>query len=389
MAQMQFRSDDTEVWTRGFGDGSDGALTISGNTTDAPIDSSCSGTSTTTSLSATNTSFAAGQCILIHQTRGTGAGVWELNKISGYTAGTITTKYALKNTYTDSGASQAQVIVLKEYASVTVNTGVTWSAKAWDGNVGGILAFLCKGTTNIVGAINLTGKGYRGGTCGANDQTSRQGEGTSGDRNGNSTATNGSGAGGGEIGFHGSKGSAGGGGGGHAANGTIGSNGQASPGGAGGLASGNAGLTIITFGGSGGAGGGMNYAADPGDGGYGGGIGIIITKDISISGSINTNATNGTNGDNDVGGGGGGAGGAVLIKAQTAALGTNKLTAAAGSKGAGGSWSGAGGPGSVGRFHIDYKTSVTGSASPAIDAVQDTSLNDNIDVDFIPKVMFI
>ena len=59
-----------------FGDGSDGNLTISTNTTDTPIDSSCSGTSGTKSLSATNTSFTAGQIILIHQTRGTGVGAW-------------------------------------------------------------------------------------------------------------------------------------------------------------------------------------------------------------------------------------------------------------------------------------------------------------------------
>src|SRR3990172_6979886 len=40
-----------------FGDGSDGALTISSNTTEAPIDASCSGTISTATLSATNASF--------------------------------------------------------------------------------------------------------------------------------------------------------------------------------------------------------------------------------------------------------------------------------------------------------------------------------------------
>src|SRR3990167_1471503 len=44
-----------------FGDGSDGTLTISSNTTQAPTDSACTGTATTYSLSATNASFTAGQ----------------------------------------------------------------------------------------------------------------------------------------------------------------------------------------------------------------------------------------------------------------------------------------------------------------------------------------
>ena len=65
-----------------FGNGSDGAATLSG--TDAPVDSSCSGTSATTSLSATNGSFAANQVILIHQTRGSGVGQWEINIIQSY-----------------------------------------------------------------------------------------------------------------------------------------------------------------------------------------------------------------------------------------------------------------------------------------------------------------
>ena len=45
MASTQFRSDDTEKWTYGFGSGvaGDGSINTS---TDAPIDSACSGTAT-------------------------------------------------------------------------------------------------------------------------------------------------------------------------------------------------------------------------------------------------------------------------------------------------------------------------------------------------------
>src|SRR3972149_431735 len=104
-----------------FGDGSDGALTISSNTTQAPVDSACTGTAAAYALTATNASFATGDKILIHQSRGTGAGKWERNEIASYTAGTITCANQLINTY----VSGAQVIVLKEYTNVTINTGIT------------------------------------------------------------------------------------------------------------------------------------------------------------------------------------------------------------------------------------------------------------------------
>ena len=146
-----------------FGNGSDGVLTISSNTTDTPIDSSCSGTSGSTSLSATNASFAAGQLIMIHQSRGTGVGNWELNKIASYATGTITTVLALANTYTDSGSSQAQVLVVMQYSGITINSGYTLTAKAWTGDVGGILALACSGKITVTGTITASQKGYIGG----------------------------------------------------------------------------------------------------------------------------------------------------------------------------------------------------------------------------------
>src|SRR5438045_1091315 len=110
-----------------FGNSSDGTLSVSGSTTDAPIDSACTGTSGTTSLTATNASFAASQRVLIHQTRGTGVGNWELNTIASYVAGTITTVSPLANTY----ASGAQVLVVKQHSGVTISGTLT--AKAWTG----------------------------------------------------------------------------------------------------------------------------------------------------------------------------------------------------------------------------------------------------------------
>lgn len=144
-----------------FGDGSDGALTISSNTTDTPIDSACTGTAGATSLTATNASFAANQKILIIQMQGAGAGQWETNTITSYTAGTITTLNALSYTYT----ANSQVLVIKQYTNVTVNSGVTWTVKAWNGTVGGILAFVASGTFTNSGTITGVGKGFRGGAA--------------------------------------------------------------------------------------------------------------------------------------------------------------------------------------------------------------------------------
>lgn len=367
MAQRQFRSDDTDKWLYGFGDGSDGDLTISGNTTDAPIDSSCSGVAGQKTLSATNVNFAAGQLILVHKTRGnttTAAGNWELNKIESYVAGTITTKYANIYSYQDSGNDQSQVIVMKQYNNVTVNNGVTWTAKAWNGNVGGILAYFSKGTVTVTGSINANSCGFRGG---ADNTTQQCGEGINGDR-GTSTSTNGNGGAGGP-----NPGQSGGGGGGNANAGTTGGieGGKGMTAAPGGIAVGNAALTLLTFGGGGGNG--KPGSTNARGSGNGGGIILIIAKTFS-SGAITCNGGDGIQaGGNDVSGSGG-AGGDVLIKSQVATLGTNTILTSAGS-GKNGAFNGNGGNGSVGRIHIDYKTSYTGTTNPTIDATQDATID--------------
>jgi hypothetical protein len=356
-----------------FGSGTDGALTISSNTTDSPIDSACTGSSGTQTLSATNASFAIGQVILIHQTKGTGAGVWERNIIQGYTAGTITTTSALKNTY----SSGAQVIVMKQYSSVTVNSGKTWTAKAWNGTVGGILAFICSGTVAVAGSVSANGCGFRGGS-GVGPVPSQadgtQGEGTPGIGT-NSDSANGNG-GGTSFTFVGALNyGAGGAGGG---NGTVGTNGTSTPqgtGGTGGSAVGSVDLTTMSLAGGGGAGGvpGDNSSIS-GAGGAGGGIVFITGATITVSGSIISNGGVGTAGTNNGGGGGGGAGGSILLKAQAATLGTSLITANGGD---GGSGNGAGGSGGTGRIHVDYYTSYTGTTTPTLNATQDSNLITN------------
>lgn len=366
MAQRQFRSDDTSTWNDRFGIGTDGSYTPSTGT-DAPIDSTATGTSGATSLTATNVSFAPGQLILIHQTRGTGAGNWELNKIASYSTGTITTSYTLTNTY----ASGAQVLVLKQYTTVSIGGGVTYTAKAWDGSVGGIMGFVANTSFGGTGTLALAGKGFRGGVAPTGTNGGNQGEGTSG-AGSISTSANGNGAGGGST----SGIAAGGGGGANSASGSSGASGEGT-GGTGGSSAGAADLVTMVFGGAAGAGG--SSADNNGTrsaGGNGGAILFVIAKNIDVSG-ITTTIDGGASGNatNRNGVGGSGAGGSALLKGHTIVLGSNKITAAAGSLGSGGTGA-AGGAGSTGRIHADYLTSISGTTSPTIDSRQDLSLAD-------------
>lgn len=350
----------------GFGNGSDGVITLSG--TDAPIDSSCSGTAATRTLTVgSGLSFAAGQIVYIHQSRGTGVGNWEVAVVESYSGTTLTLNSNLDNTYTDSGSSQAQVLEMKQYSQVTISGTLT--AKAWDENVGGIVAFVCNGKTSISGSITANGKGFLGGVT-ANPSSpggdAHCGEGTSKARAAQDAA-NGNGGGGGEWDdtskFEGGGGAGGG-------NGANGSNGGAGQGGnAGGTLGGTAGaanLTTIVFGGGGGKGAVDLGQGAGGNGGDGGGKVVIFSKIIEVTGTITTSGNNGVGGTNYGAGGGGGAGGSILIKADNAILGTTLLTALAGSGGAKGSQSLAavGGAGGNGRIAIEA-CSRTGTTNPA------------------------
>lgn len=352
-----------------FGNGGDGALTISADTTDAPIDSACTGTSGMITLSATNASFASAQKVLIIQMYGTGKGNKEERTISSYTAGTITLTEPLTNTY----ATGAQVIVGKQYTTVTIDSTKTLTAKAWNGTVGGILFFYANTTTTVTGTITGTGKGFAGGSGVAGGQ-GYQGNSATGAGTQSTSANDNSGGGGTQDG--GSQ-SGGGGGGGHAAAGTAGQTKGGASGGSAGGSIGSSTLSSLFMGGSGGGGSrGSGVTGNAGNGGNGGGIIYIITKAITVTGSITNAGANGTAGSDEGSGGGGGAGGSILLKSQTATLGTTLITAAAGSGGAGGINAGTGGAGSVGRIHLSYLTSFTGTTTPTIDSSQDATLAD-------------
>lgn len=374
MAQRQFRSDDTSTWSEKFGNGSDGAHSPI-TATDAQPNTTLTGTADATAATAgSGTGFTANNLVIIHQTQGTGAGNWELNRISSIGGGTDwTMAYPLINTYT----TGAQVYKLNQYTSANIAGGVTITGQAWNGSKGGIYGFICSGDATIAGTITVAAKGFRGGTGDTSPGASfgAQGESSTGVGS-EGSGQNGSAGGGGQ-----SVGDAGGGGagsshGGSGANGTAGNSG--STGGSVGATQGTPGLTTM-FLAAGGGGGGIDDSPGPGgSGGAGGGIVIIIAKNITISGSVTSNAGNGTTGGDSGGGGGGGSGGSVLLKGQTIDIGATKITVAAGTGASGnsafGGIGGNGGVGGVGRIHADYLTIISGSSSPTIDSRQDLSL---------------
>ncbi|WP_167856545.1 PA14 domain-containing protein [Hymenobacter metallicola] len=87
--------------------------------------------------------------------------ILEVAAVSGTTGITLTC--GLKYSYTAAG--QAQVVRLPRFSTLTVNSGATISATAWDrtSGVGGVLAMEVANGTTLNGTINATGLGFRGG----------------------------------------------------------------------------------------------------------------------------------------------------------------------------------------------------------------------------------
>jgi serine/threonine protein kinase len=337
-----------------YGDGSDGPRTISSSIVDSPVDATVSGAAGSKSLSFSNASgtFQSGQQVLIHQSQGAGTGMWMENRVTGASGSTLSLASPLNGNYT----SGAQVLVMPQYTNVTVSSGVIWTAKAWNGNTGGILAFVANGTVTVNGAITATGKGYRGGSNIAGPHTldpnvgGIQGEGTNGQGSrtsviGASPPPNGSGGGGGGTddtnpnGLGGARG--GGAGGGNNGSGGSGVNAAAGPGGIGGTGAGSSDGSLITYGGGGGSGGnGHDYYLDGwgndigGDGGLGGGAVIIFGATITVNYLISADGgapphilQDSYCGQGDGRAGGGGAGGYVLIQSLTPAVGKANVSA--------------------------------------------------------------
>lgn len=377
----QFRSDDTAPWRYGLGSGKDGDLNVSSGVAYSGAIAGGSGASGQKNfVTDTASSFQDGDLVLIHQTRGAGAGNWELNKIaSGGGSTTLVMTDDLENTYTDSGASQAQIIEMKEYRNVTISTGGTLSpSQVWDGNKGGILPFFYNGTLSMTaGSINLNGYGFVGGAgvSNAGHNHGRQGEGSSGAGGTQTSSANGNGGGGGRE-YTGAGGQgAGGGGGGYGAAGGTGNPSSTGTTPAGGIAVGVAEMITAFLGGGGGSGGTRDsVVASSGNAGNGGGLSFIFGNHLVYSGGSHT--LRGTGGTVPGGSspGGAGASGGGLFKNVTADFGSGIANADTNSATGGGGFAGANG--ALGRFHIDYSGSVTGTTTPTINTRLDPTIHD-------------
>jgi hypothetical protein len=291
---------------------------------------------------------------MIHQTRGTGAGQWEIGLVvSGGGTTSLTLSKPLVYTYTDSGASQAQVVKINEYTNVTVQSG-TWTVPAWNGDMGGILTFASKGVFTKIGEIRLDGVGYRYGDA-RDAAVGYGGEGYTRTYNwsssGNSTDSAGSC----------SESASGSGGGSGNGNGGVRKVNDA-PGGDGSVGNnGNGQLLLFGGGGSGGTSG--DNAKQPG--GSGGGIIGIFCKSMSGSGLMTVNGNNGVSSTSNYNrDGGGGAAGHIIICSQTPDIGVDTIRAVNGLGGYNGSYGGnAGGNGAKGLITVYYGATLTGSVS--------------------------
>lgn len=378
----QFRSTDTDKWKYGFGFGGAGDGVISSNSAFAGANAgvaTVAAGNTAITLDAAST-FANGDLVLIHQTKGAGAGTWELNRIaSGGGTTSIVLKHPTQNNYTDSGAnpgaSQCQIIQMTQYKNFTLNSGITWSAPAWDGNKGGIIAIFVQKLATINGAISTLGKGFRAATEYKNSNgptATDQGEGSGTAVFGaESGSANGTGAGGGwnAIGDGGGNGSGGGSGGSRTA-GSSGYNVGYSTA-AGGDALWDTNGSIVSLGG--GAGGRISGGAgDAGNAGTdGSGLVFIFAKNfvISSTGSINLNSADGnTGGDASTYSSGAGGAGSAIIGAETIDINTLKITAI------GGAAKGTSKKGGNGGIVCLYSKSFTGTSNPTTDSVLDKTV---------------
>lgn len=317
-------------------------------------------------------SFSSGQAVLVHQTRGVNAGVWELRRVQSATAGQLTLTEPLSHTYrTEAGASRAQVIGVAEYRDLTVTESGTVRPAAWDGNTGGIVAVMVARHAVVRGAVQADALGFRGGDYAPNHARAESGEGTAGaatrapDPNGN--------GGGGAENATGGDAHSGGGGGGNAEAGNAGQWGHGHPG-AGGTAAGSPALDRMVFGGGGGGGvcGWDATVCNTGNGGPGGGVVLLAARTLDAPGSVSANG-----GDGQPGGGqgwagpaagGAGAGGSVYLRALTADLYATSVQVGEG-YGQTADDNGTIGKGSPGRVRAEVCQPVTGESVPPASVV--------------------
>ena len=379
-----------------FGDGSDGALSVSATTTIDTTSTSVNGAAGGTSVVVSSASgLAAGQEVLLHQSQAaSGAvGTYEFARVASVSGTTLTLMTALTSTYQTDSTHKAQLVVVPQFSSVSVGAGGVLTAPAWNGSTGGILVLDAQTAVTVSGSVTMDGRGYRGtqhASCGVHCDPGYAGESPLG-LGSIGIAANGSGGGGGARGQDCGSGAGGGyGSAGAAGAAVVGGGACAIPGAAAapGASDGAANLaSALLFGSAGGEGGHDEDGGNAGPGGNGGGLGpggngggliFVRTASVVVSGGGLISSDGGSGGDGNsticgggggMGGGGGGSGGAIRIVAtSTASLGTAQVIATGGGGGAcSGAGGNPGGAGGAGRIGILAGGVVSGSTTPAYD----------------------
>jgi hypothetical protein len=282
------------------------------------------------------------------------AGLYEVARIATITGSptptSITITTGLTNTYNISANSSVQLISYPTLGSPNFTTTSDISAVPWDGNRGGVIAFLVNGTLTLNHNITADGAGFRGGVkntpnsytaCDAATYRTNIGTRYAGKGEGIHLTTNAA-----DLGARGKL--ANGGGGGNDVNAGGGGGSNYSAGGDGGIGwtpsgtgcspsvAGLGGVPLFSYvsGGrifmGGGGGGGHENDAVGTAGGNGGGIILIRANSLVISGtctnrSITANGIQPAAAQNDGAGGGGGGGSIVLNIASYSIAGTCPL----------------------------------------------------------------
>lgn len=339
--------------TFGVGDAHGGNLTVAGAGTQvnsyAALATSAAANATVLTIGSVNgAAFAANDLVLIWRATGltpapvsgdqtavdlssSSVGAWELGRVASTGAGTLTLTAGLLSAF---ASGVTQIVRVPEFDTLTIGAAGSIIAPAWDGAVGGIVAFFANSVTNN-GGVLADGIGFRGGIavnnagalgCTANDGLPATGHALKGEglvpsayaltSGGRGNVANG--AGGGDC-----LNSGGGGGG----NGSVGGKGGRSysnygaslplddngrdVGGLGGAALTYSLLSRLTLGGGGGAG---DENSNSGSGGGAGG-GVVFVRAGTLVGGGTMAARGQTPAQASVdGAGGGGAGGSIVVR---------------------------------------------------------------------------
>jgi hypothetical protein len=354
------------------GTGADGSLSVTATTTigEAWAVSAISGATLTVAGSPGLTAGDEVLLISMHGSDGahTAVGTYEFAWVSSVSGADVTLEDAVAGTYgeidnSDLTDQAVQLVRVGQYTDVSVAVGAVLTTSAWDGEVGGVLAFRATGTVTVAdgGAISVDGLGYVGGETGTcYNCDAFQGESYAGEGDGDldsSTGYYGNWAAGYYLANHGGGGAMITGGGGEYGGGaTSGASwdGGGYPEAEAGETYGQADLSVL-FPGSGGAG--VWHGSTPsGSGGNGAGILYLGASAVDLQGAAAVSAAGDDTAEWSTGtwtyGAGGGSGGSVWIVADTLTAVAGAVTAAGGAGES--SHIRGGGNGGDGRVRVDY-----------------------------------